>query len=83
MQGVSHQQSKNCESPEFVLLVQRAKRISLTFKHHQRRNKSLPSQIILIGPEGDFSPKEIGLALSNHFIPVLLGEQDCGQKQLE
>jgi 16S rRNA (uracil1498-N3)-methyltransferase len=37
-------------------------------------NKSLPSQIILIGPEGDFSPKEIELAISNHFIPVSLGE---------
>lgn len=37
-------------------------------------NKSLSSQIILIGPEGDFSPKEIELALSDHFIPVSLGE---------
>jgi 16S rRNA (uracil1498-N3)-methyltransferase len=36
-------------------------------------NKSL-SQIILIGPEGDFSEKEIDLALQNHFIPVALGE---------
>lgn len=37
-------------------------------------NKSLPSQIILIGPEGDFSKKEIDLALQQHFIPVSLGE---------
>ncbi|KAB1071922.1 16S rRNA (uracil(1498)-N(3))-methyltransferase [Tamlana haliotis] len=28
---------------------------------------------ILIGPEGDFSPKEIDLALENKFIPVTLG----------
>lgn len=28
---------------------------------------------ILIGPEGDFSTKEINLALTNHFIPVTLG----------
>jgi 16S rRNA (uracil1498-N3)-methyltransferase len=28
---------------------------------------------ILIGPEGDFSTKEINLALANHFIPVTLG----------
>lgn len=37
-------------------------------------NKSLTSQIILIGPEGDFSKKEIDLAFENHFIPVSLGE---------
>lgn len=37
-------------------------------------NKSLSSQIILIGPEGDFSKKEIELAIENHFIPVALGE---------
>lgn len=29
---------------------------------------------ILIGPEGDFSTKEIEIALSNNFIPVSLGE---------
>ncbi len=28
---------------------------------------------ILIGPEGDFSEKEIQLALTNHYIPVSLG----------
>ena len=30
--------------------------------------------LILIGPEGDFSEKEVELALSNGFIPVSLGE---------
>lgn len=29
---------------------------------------------ILIGPEGDFSTKEIELALANNYIPVTLGE---------
>lgn len=29
---------------------------------------------ILIGPEGDFSPEEVDLAISNDFIPVSLGE---------
>ncbi len=29
---------------------------------------------ILIGPEGDFSTKEIETALQNNFIPVILGE---------
>jgi len=35
---------------------------------HQSSN-----QIILIGPEGDFSKEEIILALNNNFIPVTLG----------
>jgi 16S rRNA (uracil1498-N3)-methyltransferase len=30
--------------------------------------------IILIGPEGDFSVKEIEMALQNNFIPVTLGD---------
>lgn len=30
--------------------------------------------VILIGPEGDFTPEEIILAKQNHFIPVSLGE---------
>lgn len=32
------------------------------------------SQLILIGPEGDFTPAEIKLALDHHFIPVTLGD---------
>ena len=42
--------------------------------------KSLKQQLkpnqnitILIGPEGDFSSKEIQLAIQNNFIPVTLG----------
>ena len=30
-------------------------------------------QLILIGPEGDFTEQEIELALKNHFLPVSLG----------
>jgi 16S rRNA (uracil1498-N3)-methyltransferase len=37
-------------------------------------NESLPSQIILIGPEGDFTSEEIDIAVQNHFIPVALGD---------
>jgi 16S rRNA (uracil1498-N3)-methyltransferase len=37
-------------------------------------NESLPSQIILIGPEGDFTTKEVQLAAQNHFDAVSLGE---------
>lgn len=30
---------------------------------------------ILIGPEGDFSPEEVKMALSNGYLPVSLGDQ--------
>jgi 16S rRNA (uracil1498-N3)-methyltransferase len=36
-------------------------------------NESLPSQIILIGPEGDFTDEEVQLAVLNHFDAVSLG----------
>ena len=32
------------------------------------------NQLIAIGPEGDFSPEEIEMALQNDFIPVGLGD---------
>jgi 16S rRNA (uracil1498-N3)-methyltransferase len=32
------------------------------------------SSIILIGPEGDFSPNEVEMALKDRFIPVTLGD---------
>lgn len=37
-------------------------------------NSNLASQIILIGPEGDFTADEIEKARRHHFIPVALGE---------
>ena len=37
-------------------------------------NESLPSQIILIGPEGDFTTEEVELAIHNHFDAVSLGD---------
>jgi len=55
---------------------------SLKFIAHCEENKKdlfkdslKPNQnvLILIGPEGDFSSKEIALALKNNFIPVSLG----------
>ena len=36
-------------------------------------NANLQSQVILIGPEGDFTREEIKLALDHKFIPVSLG----------
>jgi len=37
-------------------------------------NSNLSSQIILIGPEGDFTSDEIEKARQQHFIPVALGD---------
>ncbi|THU33552.1 16S rRNA (uracil(1498)-N(3))-methyltransferase [Niastella caeni] len=37
-------------------------------------NTSLPSQIILIGPEGDFTSEEVAFATEHYFIPVTLGD---------
>jgi 16S rRNA (uracil1498-N3)-methyltransferase len=36
-------------------------------------NETLSSQLILIGPEGDFTPQEIQLAIEHRFSPVTLG----------
>ncbi|UMY65069.1 MULTISPECIES: 16S rRNA (uracil(1498)-N(3))-methyltransferase [unclassified Flavobacterium] len=42
---------------------------------HPLKNALKPGEdaVILIGPEGDFSPKEIQLALANGYLPVSLG----------
>src|SRR5690606_8639413 len=37
-------------------------------------NTAVNSHIILIGPEGDFTPAEIKLAIDNKFIPVSMGK---------
>ncbi len=37
-------------------------------------NASLPSQLILIGPEGDFTNEEVSFATQHYFIPVTLGD---------
>jgi 16S rRNA (uracil1498-N3)-methyltransferase len=41
-----------------------------SFKNEVKKDEKVT---ILIGPEGDFSTKEINLAISNEFIPVTLG----------
>jgi 16S rRNA (uracil1498-N3)-methyltransferase len=45
-------------------------------KRKSLKNELLPNRevTILIGPEGDFSVKEIETAIQNKFIPVTLGE---------
>ena len=42
-------------------------------KSFQNEIKQKEKITILIGPEGDFSTKEINLAIANQFIPVTLG----------
>lgn len=50
--------------------------------HCEEEDKTLLKQayrpgenaLVLIGPEGDFSPEEIALALQHGFVPVSLGE---------
>ena len=37
------------------------------------KNDNVESAIIYIGPEGDFTPREVGLAIKSGFIPVSLG----------
>ncbi len=37
--------------------------------------KNGSAQLIQIGPEGDFTPKEISIALANNFLPVSLGRR--------
>lgn len=44
--------------------------------HNLLKEQYIPKSdvIILIGPEGDFSPNEVELAIKHGFIPVSLGE---------
>jgi 16S rRNA (uracil1498-N3)-methyltransferase len=42
-------------------------------KSFQKELRKEEKVTILIGPEGDFSSKEINLAIENNFIPVTLG----------
>jgi 16S rRNA (uracil1498-N3)-methyltransferase len=80
-------QSLNCYLPKLNEAISFKDFVSQNFNgqlfiaHCEETNKkSLKPQLkantdvtILIGPEGDFSAKEIALALQSHFIPVTLG----------
>lgn len=46
----------------------------ITKKEFKSEIDSKKNILILIGPEGDFTPEEINLAKENHFLPVSLGE---------
>ncbi|MCK0109831.1 16S rRNA (uracil(1498)-N(3))-methyltransferase [Flavobacteriaceae bacterium S0825] len=66
----------------FTDFIEQQHQGQLFIAHCEDTNKqSLKSQLkpntditILIGPEGDFSVKEIAMALEHQFIPVTLGE---------
>ena len=81
-------QSLQCYLPKlntpvtFKEFINRDFNSHLFIAHCEETDKtSLKSQLkpssdvtILIGPEGDFSVKEIEMALQHHYIPVTLGE---------
>ncbi|AJR04416.1 16S rRNA (uracil(1498)-N(3))-methyltransferase [Siansivirga zeaxanthinifaciens] len=81
-------QSLNCylpvlnEAMSFKDFVNKALTGDLFIAHCEETDrKSLKQMLkanqeitILIGPEGDFSTKEIALAIKNNFIPVTLGQ---------
>jgi 16S rRNA (uracil1498-N3)-methyltransferase len=55
---------------KFIAHCEENKKTSLK----QIRNQLTNQSTILIGPEGDFTPQEIALALENNFTTVALGE---------
>ncbi|MBJ6367673.1 16S rRNA (uracil(1498)-N(3))-methyltransferase [Snuella sedimenti] len=61
--------AQNFEGDLFIAHCEETDRKSLKQKLRLQKDTT-----ILIGPEGDFSVKEIEIALSNKFIPVTLGK---------
>lgn len=61
--------NKTFTGQRFIAHCDETHRTSL--KHELRAKTDV---LILIGPEGDFSVKEIEMAIQNKFIPVTLGE---------
>ena len=58
----------NCEGQRFIAHCEETDKKS--FQKAIAKNEKV---VLLIGPEGDFSTKEINLAIANHYIPVTLG----------
>ena len=58
------------ETDRFIAHCEETNRFSL-----KQKLKPKTDVLILIGPEGDFSPAEIEQALKAGFVPVMLGEQ--------
>ena len=80
-QSLQYYLPKLHEPIAFTKFIEQQHNGSLFIAHCEETDKKLlKSQIkpkenitILIGPEGDFSVKEIKLALSNNYTPVSLG----------
>ncbi len=51
-----------------------AKPLRETLREHLAANPQLTQAVIMIGPEGDFTPAEVGEARANGFLPVSLGD---------
>ncbi len=60
---------KHGEEELFIAHCYKKERFNLKTIYHAGKNS-----IVLIGPEGDFSEREIDVALANNFRPVTLGE---------
>ena len=58
----------------FIAHCLEEKKIALADAAQPASGWAASAQLILIGPEGDFSPKEIGSAIQHRFLPVTLGE---------
>ena len=54
---------------KFIAHCEEGEKPLLKYTYHPGENA-----LILIGPEGDFSPEEIKLALENGFEPISLGK---------
>lgn len=61
--------SRPFEGRKFIAHCEKEEKTPLKQTYHAGENA-----LILIGPEGDFSPEEIALALANGFEPISLGE---------
>ena len=57
----------------FIAHCLEAQKLSLAEAVRSGPARPAGSPLILIGPEGDFSPKEIELAIQHNFLPVTLG----------
>ena len=62
-------QQKNNSSKKYIAHCEDTDRKPL-----KKEIQAKDSIVILIGPEGDFSEKEITYALTNRFVPITLGE---------
>lgn len=81
-QSLHYQLPQLNEPTSFTEFVKNANAEQLFIAHCEDQIKNplqtllLPNKevILLIGPEGDFSPEEITMALHHHFVPVSLGK---------